>query len=121
MIEISLPWPDKRLSPNARCHWREKAEAVKEARLIGFFVTWNILEETYRCQPPAGKFSAQYTFNPPDKRRRDKDNFSAAMKSYQDGVADAIGVDDYYFEIEKPIWGDVVKGGKVVLRLEEME
>jgi hypothetical protein len=39
------------------------------------------------------------------------------MKAAQDGVADALGVDDSKFELEKPEWGSVVRGGKVTLRL----
>jgi hypothetical protein len=35
VITITLPWPDKRLSPNARCHWREKANAANMARAEG--------------------------------------------------------------------------------------
>ncbi len=67
------------------------------------------------------RISAQYTFYPPDRRRRDQDNYSAAMKAYQDGVADALGVDDSCFQMAAPEWGDVVRGGKVTLRLEELE
>ncbi len=34
MIEIELPWPDKRLSPNARNRWA-KVKATEEAREYG--------------------------------------------------------------------------------------
>lgn len=49
------------------------------------------------------------TFYPPDKRRRDRDNAQASLKHHLDGIADALGVDDYRFrptydfaEPEKP-------------------
>ena len=120
MITIELPWPDKRLSPNARVHWAVKARAVKDARQTGYWVAF--AESTVPAYPGIGtKFRSQYTFCPPDKRRRDTDNFVASMKSYQDGVCDWLCLDDSCFEMEKPEWGEVVKGGKVVLRLEEME
>lgn len=31
-IVITLPLPDRVLSPNARCHWATKSRAVKAAR-----------------------------------------------------------------------------------------
>jgi hypothetical protein len=62
-----------------------------------------------------------YTFHPPTKHKRDDDNFIAMMKHYRDGVADAYMIDDSKFHTQPAEWGDVVKGGKVVLRLEEME
>ena len=57
----------------------------------------------------------------PDRRKRDMDNCLAMMKPYQDGICDALGVDDSRIKRTVLEWGDVVKGGKVVLRLEEME
>ncbi len=122
MIEITLPWPDKRLSPNSRNRWA-KTKATKWARQDAFYVTYeakNDVVEWYSGGLPY-RILAQYTFYPPDRRRRDRDNYSAMMKAYQDGVCDALGVDDSCFQMAAPIWREVVKGGKVVLRLEEME
>ena len=121
MITIELPWPDKRLSPNSRNRWA-KIKATKWARHDAFYVTReakNDVIEWYSGGLPY-RILAQYTFYPPDRRQRDRDNFSAMMKAYQDGVCDALGIDDNCFEMEKPIWGEVTPGGKVVLRLEEM-
>lgn len=120
MIEITLPWPDKRLSPNARVHWAVKAKLVKEARHIGKI---NALT-TPSAPPNLMLFKDQkitYIFHPPTKHKRDDDNFKAMMKSFRDGVADAYNIDDNRFHTQPAEWGEVVKGGKVVLRLEEME
>ena len=120
MIEITLPWPDKRLSPNARVHWRVYAKAVAEARQIGKI---NALT-TPSAPPNLMLFEDQnitYTFHPPTKHKRDDDNFIAMMKSYRDGVAAAYEIDDCHFHTQPAEWGEVVKGGKVVLRLEEMD
>ena len=120
MITIELPWPDKRLSPNARCHWAKKhqaaAQAHEDAKILTYAAVleqddWSISE----------KLEAQYIFMSPDKRNRDIDNCLAMMKSYQDGVCTAIGIDDSRIWRTVLEWGEVVKGGKVVLRLEEME
>ena len=120
MITIELPWPDKRLSPNSRVHRRAKAEAIKEARHIGKI---NALTST-SAPPNFMLFRDQkitYTFCPPTKHKRDDDNFKAMMKSFRDGVADAYNIDDNRFHTQPAEWGEVVKGGKVVLRLEEMK
>ena len=122
MITIELPWPDKRLSPNSRCHWRAKAGTIQAARFDGYVLTIDTMEDTFKCQPLDRKnYSAQYIFYPPDRRKRDMDNCLAMMKPYQDGVCSAFGVDDSRIKRTVLEWGEVVKGGKVVLRLEEME
>jgi crossover junction endodeoxyribonuclease RusA len=126
MITIELPWPDKRLSPNSRCHWHEKAEAAKIAREQGLY---GVLEITYiwpkdkapPLKPLPEQFEAQYTFHPPDKRHRDVDNVHSSCKNFQDGVCDALEIDDSRIKRTVLEWGEVVKGGKVVLRLEEMK
>ena len=120
MIEIVLPWPDKRLSPNSRCHWREKAEATTEARSYAY--TEAVIERSdKRLSTLSGYYQATYIFNPPDRRRRDIDNCLAMMKSSQDGVCQAYKMDDTNIRRTVLEWGEVVKSGKVVLRLEEIE
>ncbi|MFE8346782.1 MAG: hypothetical protein ABGU97_03075 [Xylella fastidiosa subsp. multiplex] len=32
MQSLTLPWPSKDLSPNARVHWTRRSKAVKQAR-----------------------------------------------------------------------------------------
>lgn len=119
MIEIVLPWPDKALSPNSRGGWG-KIKAIRQARKDAYYIT---LEAIGICCTGENhtKYKTQYKFYPPDRRWRDRDNCSAMMKAAQDGVADALRIDDVNFIPEKPEWGDVVKGGKVVLTLEELE
>ena len=122
MIEITLPWPDKRLSPNSRCHWREKAEAAHLARWDGGYLTHEVKVSTVEWYVGGlpYKIVSSYTFHPPDRRKRDIDNALAMMKPYQDGVCAALGIDDECIKRTILEWGEVVKGGKVVLRLEEM-
>ena len=125
MITIELPWPAKELSPNSRNRWA-KIKATTQARNDAYYIT-RVVAGPYELKGPyiydavPIGYKAQYIFHPPDRRHRDKDNCLAMMKAYQDGIADALGINDRYFIPEKPEWGEVVKGGKVVLRLEEME
>jgi crossover junction endodeoxyribonuclease RusA len=126
MITIELPWPDKRLSPNSRVHWRTKGAAAKEAREHGLYGVLEIThvwpkEKAPPLKPLPEQFEATYIFHPPDKRRRDVDNILSSCKNFQDGVCDGLEIDDSRIKRTVLEWGEVVKGGKVVLRLEEMK
>ncbi len=123
MIEITLPWPDKRLNPNHRCHWYVKHQATQDARWDGGYLAVEAktkVKEWYSSGLPY-EVVAHYIFHPPDRRKRDIDNCLAMEKNYQDGVCSALGIDDSCIKRTVLEWGDVVKGGKVVLRLEEMD
>lgn len=77
-----LPVPDRRLSPNARVHWRSRASLVKAYRLQACGSA---------CASPMGwhEVTARLTFVFPDRRRRDHDNLNASMKAAWDGFTDA--------------------------------
>lgn len=113
MTRITLPWPDKRLSPNARNHWAIKSRAVSGARQTAYYIA---KQAGVPALPPEGDIRLLWTFLPPDKRRRDRDNMAAACKAYADGLADAWGVNDARFE---PTYrrGDPVRGGLVTVEL----
>lgn len=107
---IVLPWPDKRLSPNARVHRMQVAPIRKKARN----------DAMWACKAAKMYFPhlrdvglhLRITFHPPDKRRRDLDNMLASIKSQLDGIADVIGVDDSMWGLTL-VRGCVVKGGSV--------
>ena len=113
MSGIILPWPAKELSPNARCHRMEKYRAGKSARLTAFWAT----KEAACPQPSTDCIRLHLTFYPPNKRKRDDDNLIAAFKPFRDGIADALGVDDSRF-LTAVDMGEVIKGGRVVARVE---
>lgn len=110
---MTLPWPPKVLSPNARAHWSVKNRAVKLYRdncawltkAAGLRVDWD------------GFVHATITFYPPDRRHRDDDNMIGAFKHGRDGVADALCVNDKRFRIHPIVSDEVVKGGSVVVRI----
>ena len=125
MITIELPWPDKRLSPNSRCHWAKKHQAAAQAHEDAKILTYSARMEKHNQGSEFvtifGDYEAHYIFQPPDRRRRDIDNIHSSCKNYQDGVCAALGIDDSRIKRTVLEWGEVVKGGKVVLRLEEMK
>jgi crossover junction endodeoxyribonuclease RusA len=109
---VVLPWADKTLHPNSRPHWAKKAAAVKKARADATWATWAHVGRNLRW--PGARVSV--TFNPPDKRRRDLDGMIASHKAAQDGIADALGIDDSKFECIYRM-GEPVKGGAVRIEI----
>lgn len=115
-MKIVLPWPDKRLSPNARQHWatlaKAKAKAREDAHYAALEAGGSAIGDVRASLAGEGKIAVTVTFYPPDKRRRDDDNMVASFKASRDGIADALQVDDrrfrphYYFE-------DAAKPGRV--------
>lgn len=112
---VQLPWPHKDLSPNARIHWRKRSAVVKSSRWVACILA----KEAGAAQMEADTLSAIITFHPPDKRRRDRDNMIASLKSACDGIADALGVDDSKW-IPTYHVGEPVKGGRVVVHFPEI-
>lgn len=107
---VELPWPDRRLHPNARVHWSVKAGAARKARRDAF----------YACRasglgtvPDDIALNITATFFPPDKHVRDDDGLLSSLKAAFDGIADALGVDDSRFRIQPIRRGHVVKHGEV--------
>jgi len=113
---LEIPWPDRRLSPNAREHWAvtSKLKRVYRARCraIGELAGLGYLRGSENA------VRVDLMFFPPDKRARDWDNMLASMKAGLDGLADAMGVDDSKwrvgFEVVEP-----VKGGRVMVEVSE--
>lgn len=111
---LYLPWPDKRLNPNARMHWAALAKAKKKAKTDAY----HIALEAGIGKIDAEKVSAKYTFFPPDRRTRDRDNLIGCCKALQDGLALAIGVDDGSWVTTYEIAGTIEKNGMVKVNLE---
>ena len=121
MIEITLPWPNKILNPNARPNRYEKAAATRSARRNAWAITFGDGFQEHEYTEDT-KFVLQTTFCPPDKRRRDLyDNMPRMCKAYVDGIFDCLELDDWQIKRTISEWGDVTPGGKVILRLEEMK
>lgn len=115
-ISVTLPWPTRKLSPNARVHWAQLAKAKAEYRLACFSL----------CREAglkAGMFGdtdeimLTLEFVPPNRARRDADNCLASMKAGIDGISDALQLDDRRFVFRPKLVKDRI-GGYVVARLE---
>lgn len=117
---VRLPWPDPRLNPNARLHWRVKKGVVKKARNDAAYLTYDAMpcgaKEVRQHFAGEGKIDVSIRFYPPDNRHRDADNMVAMLKFALDGIADALGVNDRRF---KPVFyfEDADKPGRVEVTL----
>lgn len=120
-IAVVLPWPSRKLSPNANAHWRVKAEEKRKYRKA-------CCVETIRQAPPAPRegmlLRLEMAFSPPDRRRYDVDNLLASMKSGIDGMCDALAIDDSGFDsvlVKKLDRDPEQDGGCVYVRIVEVE
>lgn len=102
---LTLPWPPKELSPNARQHWGALSRAKKAYRAA---CAWTAKEQGAK-RIEAERLHLTITFVPPDRRAHDLDNCIARMKSGLDGLADVLGVDDKHWQLT-PIKSDEVGG-----------
>ncbi|MDG5822833.1 hypothetical protein [Xylella fastidiosa] len=116
MQSLTLPWPSKDLSPNARVHWTRRSKAVKQARgyaqIMARRAGWGGLS-----LPVEGRLDLWISFYPPTRRLPDDDNMLARFKPYRDGIADALGIDDRRFVSHPLIEDDRRTGGEVVIRM----
>jgi hypothetical protein len=114
---ITLPWPDKALSPNNRTHWAVKAKAVKVARRYGAVVAREAGYSTRTYADYYGKLHIFIRYFAKTRNYPDADNCLSASKAYLDGIADALGLNDRRF-IYHPMVMDET-GGRVEVRIDK--
>lgn len=114
MTKIYFPWLDSRLSPNKRIDRRALIGVKQDAKTLAMALTREsglvLLEADLQIK---------VTFCPPDKRRRDLDNLYATFKAYQDGIFEALQMDDSLIDRVILQRGEVVKDGYVIVELTE--
>ena len=97
-MKITLPIPDREVSPNAsrgQSRWAaiKKSKIVKEHRQRAYVATIvNI--DIDQPEKPIG-YSLAHFF--PTMAFRDEDNADGACKAYRDGICDAFGMSDKNF------------------------
>lgn len=112
---VVLPWPDRKLAPNNSKgkHWGGISDARQAARDQGALAA-----HAYRgAIGPGEPLIMTAWVEPPDNRRRDLDNIHASLKSYIDGVAQAIGFDDYQIEDVRIVRMGPADDGRVTVEL----
>lgn len=108
MTSIELPWPPKELSANSRKDRRYTGQHRKNYRAS----CWALCKAS---KPDPALTHLDITFHPPDARRRDLDNMLSGIKYGLDGVAQALGVDDYEWSMSIKRGEPCRPAGKVVI------
>ena len=116
-LTITLPYPDRNLTPNGRVHPLALHRIRQAAESDGANCARVALDGQPSPFAPGDTLEARVTFCPPTKRRRALDNVFSGTKAYMDGVCAALGVDDSRIEQALLQWGEVVPGGEVVVTL----
>ena len=114
MQSVTLPFPPKELSPNARVHWAVKRKHTKACREEAFILAKKAgLSASGGC----GVIDLSIEFYPPSNRSYDLDNLLSRSKGMLDGIADAMQVNDKRFALKISRLHSV-KGGQVIVRIE---
>jgi crossover junction endodeoxyribonuclease RusA len=94
---LDLPYPHKALWPNGRAHWAEKGKQTKLHRAWGFAAMRAAIGPGFKHN--GERIAIRLTVHPKGRGvAPDRDNALAACKSYLDGIADALGVNDSFFD-----------------------
>jgi crossover junction endodeoxyribonuclease RusA len=114
-IELRLPWP---VSTNKA--WKpmgnNRMRLNPKAKLYRLAVKSYVLAAKLQGLPLQGNLEATITLYPPDHRTRDEDNF--AGKTLYDALTKAgFWGDDSQVRAKHVYWGNVVKGGAVVIQV----
>ena len=107
---IELPFPAKALWPNGRANHFAKAREVKKHK--GWAQTAT-LEACQKAPKPVAPIALHYVVYPKTRHAVDRDNCVSAMKSYQDGIALTLGLNDSQFGTPTIEFGKPGKPGKV--------
>ena len=97
MMIIKLPYPHKDLMPNRANgkHWAQTKALKADAKLTAYFLTKSALAK--QSVNIGDTVALSITFVRSDKRCIDMDGLLSAAKHLLDGVAQALGIDDYKF------------------------
>jgi len=117
VIRVELAWPNKVLSPNARPHFMVLSNAKKAAKEEANWATRIGRGHRKIEHDGVSDIILRQIAHPPDKRDRDRDNLDHALKAARDGIAMALGINDKHFRPTGIEWGEVVRGGKVVIEV----
>jgi crossover junction endodeoxyribonuclease RusA len=91
---VSLPCPERALSPNAHIHWRDKAAATKVARKQSWYWFQRHKPRKWKVGPIILEIEYRYGIGMRDYKPRDVQNAIAALKPCLDGMVDAGVVPD---------------------------
>lgn len=115
-LTLILPWPSRRLSPNARGAWQTK-EAPRQAAIdTGYLAA----RKTGQTLSRKARLSMLIEAHPPKGNRSDWDNLVGRLKHYQDGVCKALAVNDNQIKEATVLMCEPHGDGSVIITIEEI-
>jgi crossover junction endodeoxyribonuclease RusA len=115
-MTFQLPFPARILWPNGRGHHMAKHRENKKHKAWAFAAMKAELPASFKHDGTPLHIRA--VFHPKTANAIDRDNASASLKAYQDGIAAALGVDDSTFGTPVIQFGAPRKGGAVIIEVE---
>lgn len=116
-LEITLPWPPKELSPNARLHWAKVSKAKKSYREACYYIALMSLQRGMFSETDV--IGVHLKFYKPTRRAMDWDNLIARMKAGLDGMSDALKINDKQFRLSMEVADEI--GGFVKVKITQGE
>jgi crossover junction endodeoxyribonuclease RusA len=110
-ISLTLPWPDRAITPNGHTSWQKRARLTASARNTAKVLT---LEQLKGMKPKWQAAQLAWTLHPKTANFPDDNNAGGYVKAFCDGIADALGMNDATFRSTYQ-FGDPVKGGAVLV------
>ena len=112
IIQLTLPWPHRALSPNARVNLMQKARIFKREKYATMMLTKAALQKvgiekvTVKGGLPdkkwrGGRVNIELICIPPVTRYHDVDNLLANCKAILDGIAEGMQVNDNTFHFKE--------------------
>lgn len=109
-LSLELPWPPTVNGYRIRGRWRTPRGRIFRDDVIQICLARKV-------QPLEGPVRGDFYFFPPDRRVRDINNY---WKALEDALTcGGVWHNDSQLKAPQPHWGEVVKGGSVLVYLEE--
>lgn len=108
-LTLTLPWPDRAITPNGRSSWQKKARLTASARKTAAGLA---LEQLRGTKPKWKSAQLAWTLHPKTANFPDDNNAGGYVKAFCDGIADALRMNDADFHSTYSM-GSPVKGGAV--------
>lgn len=104
IVRVKLPWPESGLWKNrsAGQHWSVGYESRRDQRLQGKVLAIEAMQALFSHHADGfliapGTHLVIYVFHPENRHAFDMNGAYSALKNIEDGVADALGINDRLF------------------------
>jgi crossover junction endodeoxyribonuclease RusA len=119
-VELSFPDPALMQNRSTGRHWTYTHGEKTAQRQEAYLLTRQAMTAAGFYADAGAAYRIEMEFIPSDKRRRDVSNLHAACKAALDGIAEAMGVDDFQFKDHHQRMGAMQYRARVVVKVSEI-